>query len=64
MTQDECLRYLEKVGCWKSTKDIINYLKKGRSSISISLRKLFERGDIDRKERSVGCHYCYFWRVK
>jgi len=64
MSQEECLNYLKKIKDWQSSKDVKENLKTGRASVSTSLKKLFEKGEVDREERRMDNHYIYFWRIK
>jgi len=69
MTQQDVYNLLKKKDKWMTTKEIIKCLKLGRASVSVSLSKLFNQGEIFRKQiplikkRRRG-YNPYLWKIK
>ena len=64
MTQADALKYLEKIKVWATCKQVSKVLKISSSTGSVSLRKLAERGEIRRKNKTPTWMKEYVYKAK
>ncbi len=65
MSQADVIRILKKKRRWMTIKEVAKILKYNPSNINVSLLKLYEQGEIFRRERknTIG-HSPYEYKIK
>jgi predicted transcriptional regulator len=65
MTQADCFKVLNKSpGKWFTSKEVANILKQGKGSISVNLKALYKKGEIQRRVRCIKSCYFHEFKIK